>query len=86
MNKLSRTCIFIFILIISLSLPGVYSRFIHAVLNENGTWTNSKVTKGANHVVNVNRFNEEYFKNLTKDNRQLAELKCQNILNDTSVR
>jgi hypothetical protein len=79
MNRSSRICIFVSILIISLSLQGVYYRFIYATLYENGTCANNNVTKGANQSENVNRLNEDYFKNLTKDNRQLAELICQKI-------
>lgn len=86
MNKSSRIYIFVSILIVSLSLQGVYIRFIYAILYENGTCTDVNVTKGANQGVNVNRLNEEYFKNLTKDNRQLAELICQKMLNETSLR
>ena len=84
MNRSYRICIFVSILIVSLSLQGVYFRFIYAILYENGTCTSENVTKGANQSVNVNQLNEEYFKNLTKDNRQLAELICQKTLNETS--
>jgi hypothetical protein len=84
MNRSSRIYIFVSILIVSLSLQGVYIRFIYAILYENGTCANSNVTKGANQGVKVSQLNEEYFKNLTRDNRQLAELICQNILNETS--
>jgi len=74
--------VLIVITITSLPLLNVCIRFIHAILTENGTCTN--VTKGANQVINRNRINDEYFKNLTSDNRQLAELICQNMPNETA--
>jgi hypothetical protein len=84
MNRSSRICILVSIILVSLSLQGVYTRFINAILYENGTCTNSNATKEDNQSVNVNRLNQEYFKNLTRDNRQLAELICQKTLNETS--
>ena len=74
--------VLIVITITSLPLLNVCIRFIHAILTENGTCTN--VNKGANQVINRNRINDEYFKNLTSDNRQLAELICQNMPNETA--
>jgi hypothetical protein len=84
MNRWYRICIFASILIVSLSFQGVYIRFINAILYENGTCTIENLTKAANQSVNVNQVNDEYFKNLTKDNRQLAELIRQKTLNETS--
>jgi hypothetical protein len=84
MNRWYRICVFVSILIVSLPFQGVYIRFINAILYENGTCANNNVTKGANQRVNVNQLNDEYFKNLTKDNRQLAELIRQKTLNETS--
>jgi len=84
MNRWYRIWIFASILIVSLSFQGVYIRFINAILYENGTCTNENLTKAANQSVNVNQVNDEYFKNLTKDNRQLAELIRQKTLNETS--
>jgi ABC-type siderophore export system fused ATPase/permease subunit len=86
MKKSAIVWIFIAIITISLPLMNVYIRFIHAILSENGTCTYGNVTKGVNQVINRNRINEEYFKNLTRDNRQLAELICQNMLNETTVK
>ncbi|TLX66535.1 MAG: hypothetical protein E6L03_09100 [Thaumarchaeota archaeon] len=82
MNKSAIFLVLIVITITSLHLLNVCIRFTHATLTENGTCTN--VTKGPNQVINRNRINEEYFKNLTTDNRQLAELICQNMLNETA--
>ena len=59
---------------------------IHAILYENGTCTNGNVTKGDNQVINRNRSMDNFFRNLTRDNRQLADLMCQNMLNETTAR
>jgi hypothetical protein len=37
-------------------------------------------------VMNRNRSMDNFFRNLTRDNRQLAELMCQNMLNETTAR
>jgi len=59
---------------------------IHAILYENGTCTSGNVTKGANQLMNRNRSMDNFFRNLTRDNRQLADLMCQNVLNQTTAR
>ena len=59
---------------------------IHAILYENGTCTSGNVTKGANQLINRNRSMDNFFRNLTRDNRQLADLMCQNMLNQTTAR
>ena len=59
---------------------------IHAILYENGTCTSGNVTKGANLLMNRNRSMDNFFRNLTRDNRQLADLMCQNMLNQTTAR
>ena len=84
MNNSAIFLVLIVITITSLPLLNVCIRFIHAILTENGTCTNANVTKGANQVTNRSQINEEYFKNLTSDNRQLAELICQNMPNETA--
>jgi hypothetical protein len=82
MNKSAIFLVLIVITITSLPLLNVCIRFIHAILTENGTCTN--VTKGDNQFINRSQINEDYFKNLTSDNSQLAELICQNMLNETA--
>ena len=59
---------------------------IHAILYENGTCTSGNVTKGADQLMNRNRSMDNFFRNLTRDNRQLADLMCQNMLNQTTAR
>lgn len=75
-------------LVIALSCVSlnVNIQFIHAILYENGTCTSGNVTKGADQVMNRNRSMDNFFRNLTRDNRQLADLMCQNMLNETTAR
>lgn len=74
MNKSHIIWIFVVVAMICLAL-NVHIRFINAILTENGTCTNGNVTVGI-----------DFFKNLTNDNTQLAELMCQNMLNETIPR
>ena len=78
MNKSHIIWIFVVVAMICLAL-NVHIRFINAILTENGTCTNGNVTVGVNHSI-------DFFKNLTNDNTQLAELMCQNMLNETILR
>ena len=84
MNELSIICIlliiaFIFILNFSLNF-----RFIKALLTENGACISDNLSRGSNQVINGDQFiGGEEFKNITRDNRQLAELICQNMINKT---
>jgi len=84
MNELSIICIFLtiaFIFILNFSLN---FRFIQALLTENGTCISDNLSRGSNQVINGDQFiGGEKFKNITRDNRQLAELICQNRLNET---
>jgi hypothetical protein len=85
MNKWTFIWMFLVITLICVSL-NVNIQSIHAILYENGTCTNGNVTKGANQVINRNRSMDNFFRNLTRDNTQLADLMCQNMLNETTAR
>ena len=85
MNKSTFIWMFLVIALICVSL-NVNILSIHAILYENGTCTSGNVTKGANQLMNRNRSMDNFFRNLTRDNRQLAELMCQNMLNETNAR
>lgn len=85
MNEATIILIFVFIALINVPL-NVYTRPAHALLAENGTCTNGNVTIGASQANDTNRSTGDLFKNLTADNRQLAELICQNMLNETTLR
>ncbi|HZO10736.1 MAG TPA: hypothetical protein VFB48_01345 [Nitrososphaeraceae archaeon] len=55
-------------------------------MTENGTCINDNLSRGSNQVINGDQFiGGEEFKNITRDNRQLAELICQNRLNETKI-
>lgn len=78
MNKSHIILMFVMIAMVCVTL-NAYIRFINAMLSENGTCTNGNVTVGVNHSI-------DFFRNLTSDNPQLAELMCDYMLNETTVR
>jgi len=81
-----RTGIFIIIAVSSLTLLSPYVQFNHAILYENGTCTNENLTKSSNQVINTNGSVDDFLKSLPSDNTILAELVCQNAVNETIVK
>lgn len=77
------TGIFIIIAVSSLILLSPYLQFNHAILYENGTCTNENLTKSSNQVLNTNGSVDDFLKSLPSDNTILAELVCQNTVNET---
>jgi hypothetical protein len=73
----------IIILILVTTLP-VKHQVIPSISGANITCINSNITKLMNQSINLSIMSEEYFKNLTSDNPQLAQLICQDILNHTT--
>ena len=73
----------IIILVFVTTLPVTY-RVIPSISGTNLTCINSNVTKLGNQSINLSIMSEEYFKNLTSDNPQFAQLICQDILNHTT--
>jgi hypothetical protein len=73
----------IMILVFLTTLPVVY-RVIPSISGANLTCINSNITKLGNQSVNLSMMSEGYFKNLTSDNPQLAQLICQDILNQST--
>jgi hypothetical protein len=61
---------------------GVDYTNVNGTLTENGICTNGKVTIG-NETRILNQSAHSYFKNLTMDNRLMAEIMCQARLNET---
>jgi hypothetical protein len=80
------TRIFIIIAVSSLTLLSPYLQFNHAILYENGTCTNENLTKSSNQVINTNGSVDDFLKSLPSDNSILAELVCQNVVNETIVK
>ena len=80
------TGIFIIIAVSSLTLLSPYLQFNHAILYENGTCTNENLTKSSNQVINTNGSVDDFLKSLPSDNSILAELVCQNAVNETLVK
>lgn len=54
------------------------------ISGSNLTCINSNITKLGNQSINLSKMSEEYFKNLSTDNPELAQLICQDILNHTT--
>lgn len=73
----------IIILVFVTTLPVTY-RVIPSISGANLTCINSDVTTLGNQSINLSIMSEEYFKNLTSDNPQFAQLICQDILNHTT--
>jgi hypothetical protein len=71
------------ILVFVTALPVIY-RNIPSISGANLTCINSNVTKLGNQSINLSIMSEEYFKNLTSDNPQFAQLICEDILNHTT--
>ena len=80
------TGIFIIIAVSSLTLLSPYLQFNHAILYENGTCTNENLTKSSNQVINTNGSVDDFLKSLPSDNSILAELVCQNVVNETIIK
>ena len=76
----------IIIAISSLILLSPFLQFNHAILYENGTCTNENLTKSSNQVINTNGSVDDFLKSLPSDNTILAELVCQNTVNETIVK
>ena len=65
------------------TLPFIY-RVNRPISGSNLTCINSNITKLGNQSINLSKMSEEYFKNLSTDNPELAQLICQDILNHTT--
>ena len=85
MNEI--TLIWIFVLIALICVPlNLNFQSANAIINESRICANGNVTIGANQILNSNRLSDDFFMNLTSDNRQLAELMCKNISINTTSR
>ena len=85
MNEITLVGIFVLIALICVPL-NLNFRSTNAIVNESRICANGNVTIGANQILNSNRLSNDFFMNLTGDNRQLAELMCQNISINTTSR
>ena len=73
----------IIILVFVITLPVIY-RVIPSISGANLSCINSNITKLWNQSINLSIMSEEFFKNLTSDNPQLAQLICPDIFNYTT--
>ena len=71
------------ILVFVTTIPIIYGD-IASIFGTNLTCINSNIAKLGNQSINLSLMSKEYFKNLTTDNPQLAQLICQDILNHTT--
>ena len=58
--------------------------FVNAFLYENGTCTNEKV-ETSKQVINTNGTVDDFLKSLPSDNTMLAEILCQDSLNEMTT-
>lgn len=72
---------FVIIILVFVTTPPVIYRVVPSISGANLTCINSNVTNLGNQSINLSIMSEEYFKNLTSDNPQFAQLICQDILN-----
>ncbi len=77
-------CTFVITILVFVTTLPVICRVIPSISGANLTCINSNVTKLGNQSINLGIMNEEYFKNLTSDNPQIAQLICEDILNHTT--
>jgi len=65
-------------------MASMYIRNISAILTENGTCTDGIQKKVPPQILNNNGINGS-FQNLISDNKELAEIICQNLLNGNAT-
>ena len=80
--------VLIFTLLVILSIPPLVwvLQIVDAILYENGTCTNEKLTRSLNQTININGTVDDFLKSLPSDNILLAEIVCQDGLNDTIIK
>ena len=77
------------LIIIVACLPiylGLYPQLSQGILFENGTCTNENLTNSSNYIINKNGTVGDFLKSLPSDNTILAELVCNDTLNETIVK
>ena len=77
--------VLIFTLLIILLIPPLVwvLQIADAILYENGTCTNEKLTRSFNQTININGTVGDFLRSLPSDNTILAEIVCQDGLNET---
>lgn len=80
--------VWIFTLLIILSVPPLVwvIQIVNAILYENGTCTNENLSRMHNQTVNTNGTVDDFLKSLPSDNMILAEIVCQDNLNERIIR
>ena len=65
---------------------GSHPQLSRGILFENGTCTNENLTNSSNYIINTNGTVGDFLKSLPSDNTILAELVCNDTLNETIVK
>ena len=73
---------FVYLLLIALVIFIQFNQDTYGVLTEDGTCTNGNITIGNNSKI-LNQSSADFLKNLTMDNRPMAEIICAAMLNNT---
>jgi hypothetical protein len=69
----------------SLAIIIFFPSHVYGVLTDNGICTNGNITIG-NETLILNQTAADFIKNLTLDNRIMAEMLCHSMLNETVAR
>lgn len=69
----------------SLAIIIFFPSHVYGVLTDNGICTNGNITIG-NETLILNQTAADFIKNLTLDNRIMAEMFCHSMLNETVAR
>ncbi|HJR83902.1 MAG TPA: hypothetical protein VJ772_00890 [Nitrososphaeraceae archaeon] len=62
-----------------------FSSNVYGLLTDNGTCTNGRIILG-NETQILNESAADFIKNMTTDNRVMAEIFCQAMLNETTAK
>ena len=74
---------FIYLLLIALVIFIQLNYETYGMLTENGICTNGKITIGNDSKI-LNQSSADFLKNLTMDNRPMAQIVCDAMLNNTN--
>lgn len=83
---LLKVAFFIYLIMVIMILISIRSlTHVYGILTETGICTDGKIIIGDETQI-LNQSAAKYIKNLTMDNRLLAEMVCHSMLNETTAR
>lgn len=71
---------------LSLILLSGFMQQSQAMLYENGTCTNERLTNSSKHLLNTNGTVGDFLKSLPSDNTIMAQIVCQDSSNETNLK